>query len=256
MPEHSTPAFGPSDDLRGARFDRVPLTGARFVSSGLSDVVLRGVDVQGMDIDAPWLFEGGGVLLLNGVDVVPLVDAELDRRFPGRAERRATTPDGLRSAWAAVERAWAAAVDHAATLPAGTTDVSVGGEWSFAQTLRHLVMATDTWLNRAVLRHAEPYHPAGLANAGAEEDGLDPSAFTTDPVPYAEVLAVRAGRIAMVRDFLSAVTEADLAQQRENPWAPGHAETVLSCLHTILQEEWDHLRYATRDLAAIEAATA
>lgn len=256
MSEHTTPSFGPSDDLRGARFDRVALTGARFVSSGLSGVVLRGVDVQGMDIDAPWLFEGGGVLLLNGVDVVPLVDAELDRRFPGRADRRAATPDGLRAAWAAVERAWATTVDHVATLPDGTVDTSVDGEWSFAQTLRHLVMATDTWLNRAVLRQEEPYHPAGLANEGAEEDGLDLSIFTADPVPYPEVLAVRAGRVAMVRDFLATATEADLAGERTNPWAPEHRETVLACLHTILQEEWDHLRYATRDLARIEAGVA
>jgi hypothetical protein len=29
--------------------------------------------------------------------------------------------------------------------------------------------------------------------------------------------------------------------------------TVLSCLHTILEEEWEHHRYAVRDLAEIEA---
>jgi hypothetical protein len=38
-----------------------------------------------------------------------------------------------------------------------------------------------------------------------------------------------------------------------NPWAPDHPETVLSCLHTILEEEWEHHRYAVRDLDAIEA---
>jgi hypothetical protein len=69
----------------------------------------------------------------------------------------------------------------------------------------------------------------------------------TDP-SYAEVLAVRAERVAMVRDFLASVTDAQLDEERRNPWAPQHPETVRSCLHTILEEEWEHLRYATRDL--------
>ena len=34
--------------------------------------------------------------VVNGVDVAGLVDAELNRRFPGRELRRAQTPDGLR----------------------------------------------------------------------------------------------------------------------------------------------------------------
>ena len=121
------------------------LRGARFVRADLSGAVMRGVDLQGADLDAPWLTEQGGSLLVNGVDVAPLVDAELNRRFPGRELRRAETPEALRAAWAAVERTWAATLDRSATLPSGTVDVSVGGEWSFAQTLRHLVMATDVW---------------------------------------------------------------------------------------------------------------
>ncbi len=61
------------------------LTGARFVEADLSGVVMRGVDVQGADIDAPWLLDGEGSLRVNGVNVAPFVDAELNRRFPGRA---------------------------------------------------------------------------------------------------------------------------------------------------------------------------
>ena len=138
-------------------------------------------------------------------------------------------------------------------MPAGTVDVSVGGEWSFAQTLRHLVMATDTWLGRAILGSEQPYHPVGLADAGAEGDGLDMSVFTTVTPSYTEVPEVRAGRVAMVRDFLATVTSDELAATRTNPWAPEHQETTLSCLHVILEEEWEHHRYAVRDLDAIEA---
>ncbi len=57
----------------------------------------------------------------------------------------------------------------------------------------------------------------------------------------------------MVRDFLAAATPADLAKCARIPGAPTHAVTILSCLHTILNEEWEHHRYAVRDLEAIEA---
>lgn len=248
--------FDSSHDLRGARFVDADLHGARFVRGDLSGVVMRGVDVSGADIDAPWLLDGEGSLLVNGVDVAPLVDAELDRRYPGRSQRRATDPDGLRAAWAALERTWAATVERAASMPAGTVDVSVDGEWSFAQTLRHLVMATDVWLRRAVLEVEQPYHPLGQPNVEFEADGNDMSVFSTEAPSFDEVLEARAGRVAMVRDFLAAVTPDDLAVTRRNPWAPQYPETTLSCLHTILEEEWEHHRYAVRDLDALEAAPA
>jgi DinB superfamily/Pentapeptide repeats (8 copies) len=246
--------FGRSDDLRGAEFVGVDLSGARFRGSDLSGIQMRAVDVSDADIDAPWLLEGPSVLRVNDVDVAPYVEAELNRRFPGRAERRATDPDGLRAAWAALERTWSATLDRVAAMPPGTVDVSVGGEWSFAQTLRHLVMATDTWLRRAIWEIEQPYHPFGQPNAGADRDGLDLSIFVTDPPPYAEVLEVRAERVAMVRDFLATVTAEQLAEPRPSPWDPGYQETILSCVRTILEEEWEHHRFAVRDLAAIEAA--
>lgn len=214
---------------------------------------MRRVDVAGADIDAPWLLDGESVLRVNGVDVVPLVEAELNGRFPGRADRRAGDPGGLRAAWAALERTWAATLDRVAEMPAGTVDVSVGGEWSFAQTLRHLVMATDAWLGGPILGIDQAFHPIGQPNAEYETDGNDMSVFTTVTPSYAEVLDVRAGRVAMVRDFLATVTSDELAATRRNPWDPGHQETTLSCLHVILEEEWEHHRYAVRDLDVIEA---
>ncbi len=246
-------AFTRSDDLRGAEFTDADLRGARFTGADLSGVVMRGVDVAGAEIESPWLFHDGNVLRVNGVDVVPLVEAELNRRFPGRADRRAADPDGLRAAWAAVEQTWAATVERVAAMPAGTADVPVGGEWSFAQTLRHLVMATDVWLGRSILEIEQPIHPLGLPYSGAEADGVDMSVFTTVTPSYADVLQARAGRVAMVRDFLATVTPDVLAAARKDPWGRTHPRTTLSCLHVILEEEWEHHRYAVRDLDAIEA---
>jgi DinB superfamily/Pentapeptide repeats (8 copies) len=247
--------FTRSDELKGAEFVRADLRGARFVKADLSGVVMRGVEMQGADIDAPWLFDGDNFLRVNGVDVLPFVDAELNRRFPGRADRRAADPDGLRAAWATLERTWAATLERVAAMPAGTVDISVSDEWSFAQTLRHLVLATDMWLGRAILEIEQPFHPIGQLDAGTENDGFDRSTFATVTPSYAEVLEVRAGRVAMVRDFLATVTPEVLASTRRNPHSPDHQETVLSCLHVILDEEWEHHRYALRDLDAIEATS-
>jgi hypothetical protein len=247
--------FTGSDDLQGAEFVDANLRGARFRRADLSGVVMRAVDARGADIDAPWLFKGESFLRVNGVDVIPLVEAELNRRFPGRADRHATDPDGLRAAWAALERTWAATLERAAAMPAGAVDVSVGGEWSFAQTLRHLVMATDAWLGRAILDIEQPFHSIGQPNAEYETDGNDMSIFAAVAPPYSDVLEVRAGRVAMVRDFLATVTSDDLAAIRKNPWASEYPETILSCLHVILLEEWEHHRYAIRDLGAIDSTS-
>ena len=243
--------FNRTDDLQGAQFVDANLRGARFVRADLSGVVMRGADLAGAEIESPWLFDGESFLRINGVDVAPLIDAELNRRFPGRERRRAGDPDGLRVAWAALERTWAGTLERAAAMPAGTLDVSVDGEWSFAQTLRHLVLATDVWLSRAILGVEQPFHAFGLAGPGAADDGLDMSVFTTDTPSYAQVLEARAGRVAMVRDFVASVTPAELAAARRNPWAPDYPETTRSCLHVIFGEEWEHHRYAVRDLDAI-----
>jgi hypothetical protein len=241
--------------LRDQDFRHRSLRGTSFHDCDLAGVVVRGSDVNGMEVDSPWLVEEGGAFRVNGVDVVAYVDAELDRRFPGRGLRRATDPAGLREAWSALERSWAATLARAAAMPSGTVDASVAGEWSLAQTLRHLVMATDLWFGRAVLGRDEPFHPVGLPHddGGEGSPAYDASVFSAQSPSYDEVLEARADRQRMVRDHLAVVTADDLTTACANPHAPEHAETVLSCLHTVLEEEWEHHRYAVRDLDQLEA---
>ena len=141
-------------------------------------------------------------------------------------------------------------------MPPGTVDVSVAGEWSFAQTLRHLVLATDVWLRQAVLGVAEPFHPLGMPHVEYETAGYDMSVFTMDTPAFDDVLAARRDRVEMVRDFIAEATAEDLAVPRSNPWDPSHPETTLSCVQVILEEEWEHLRFALRDLDAIAGAPA
>lgn len=240
----------------GRRFVDEDLRGARFIGCDLRGAVMRGADLAGAELDSPWLLDGESTLLVNGVDVAPYVDAELNRRFPGREQRRAGSPAGLRAAWAGVEQAWGSAVRRARAMPEGSVDASVDGEWSFAQTLRHLVMATDVWYRRAILGVEQPYHPIGQPIAEFEADGNDMSVFAAERPSFEEVLRVRAEHVTMVRDFLAGVSDPDLLAERTNPWAPDRSETVLSCVHVILDEEWEHLRYAERDLDVLDARAA
>ena len=208
---------------------------------------MRSVDVDGLDIDSHDLFFGS--LIVNGVDVVPLVEAELDRQFPGRELQKATSPDGLRDGWTAVQAAWETTVT--ATAPE-LIDAHVDDEWSLAQTLRHLVLATDAWLRAGILRVEQPFHELGLIYGGAAEMGFDMSIFRTDAPPFEEVLAVRAERQQMVTDFLAAATPELLAEERDNPWGGDDWHpTVGDCVRVILEEEWAHLRYVRRDLALL-----
>src|SRR5579875_855399 len=218
-------------DLSGARFTRCLLPGA----------VLRGSEVDGMEIDDPHLHEGS--LWVNGVDVVAYVEAELIRRFPGRELKFATTPQGLRTAWEATEKAWAEVLPTAS----GLEGVSVDGEWSLSQTLRHLVMAINVWLHGAILGHEQPLHWIGQPFAEYVREGGDMTMFR-EPRSYDEVLAVRREHQTMVSDYLATVTEEQLEETRPHPWAPEHQVTVLHCLHVLLNEEWEHQRYAVRDL--------
>jgi hypothetical protein len=65
--------------------------------------------------------------------VVPLVDAELNRRFPGRELQKAETLAGLREDWAAVQSARRATV---ADTPADLADAHVEDEWAHLRYVR------------------------------------------------------------------------------------------------------------------------
>lgn len=99
-------------------------------------------------------------LKVNGVDVVPLVQAELDRRHPELPQIRSDDPDELREGWATIRRTWAQTMARADALPAEQVRVEVADEWSFADTLRHLIFATDAWISRPILGDPQPTGPA------------------------------------------------------------------------------------------------
>ena len=61
--------------------------------------------------------------------------------------------------------------------------------------------------------------------------------------------------VARVRTYLANVTAEQLQSPRlgddEAGYPPPSGHTVLACLHVVMDEEWNHHRYACRDLDAL-----
>jgi hypothetical protein len=239
------------EDLAGSRFDQVDFTGARFRNVDLTGTVIRGAVLVNVDIDA--LIAD---VRINGVDVVPLVEAELDRRYPDRAKMRPADADGFRQAWEILERLWQQTVARARGLAPDLLHERVDDEWSFIETLRHLVMATDAWVSRAILGQPSPWNPLGLPHDEMPDDAGVPCDKDARP-PLDQVLALRADRMATVRRVLAGLTDAELAGWTEPVTEPGYpppqSYAVRRCLQAILTEEWEHRLFAERDLSALEA---
>jgi hypothetical protein len=138
------------------------------------------------------------------------------------------------------------------STPLELVDAHVADEWSLAQTLRHLVLATDAWLRGGIMQMEQPFHEIGQIFSGATEMGFDMSIFRADAPAFEEILAVRAERQQLVTDFLATATPELLAEERDNPWGGGvWHPSVGDCMRVILEEEWAHLRYIRRDLALL-----
>ncbi len=245
---------GGSEEFRGARFDVADLRGARFTDCDLTGVTIRDGWLVNVSISGHLSH-----VTVNGVDVGDFVSAELDRRHPERVQFRALrTADDFHAMWDTIERLWADAAERAGRLPAAALAEQVGEEWSFEQTLRHLVFITDAWASRTVLDEPMPYHPLGLPQswypaADAAALGIDPTAQPS----YAEILAARADRMAVMRRIVAGLTDDGLGRPCRRSPAPGYPDeelAVANCVSVVMDEEIEHYRFAIRDLAVLKAS--
>ena len=186
-------------------------------------------------------------VVVNGVDVTAFVN-EHDPWYPLRSVLRARIPRacapvGPRCANMGGDRR------PAQRLPEEDLHESVDGEWSFVQTLRHLVFAMDKWVSAPIL--GRPFHPFGLPHSGPIEfpwPDLDREAAPS----MSEVLAARADQAISFGDYLGAVTTDDLT--RSVDVLENGAHLARDCISTVFEEEFWHHRYAERDLAKLETA--
>jgi hypothetical protein len=241
--------FAAADDLRDARFTGTDLSGARFRDVNLEDAKFIGALLVNVDISG--LVVG---LTVNGVEVGSFVEEELTRRYPERAQLFASDPEGMRTAWSIIEQLWDGTVARARRLPEDALHVRVDEEWSFVETLRHLVFVTDAWISRTVFGGVSHYHPLGLVHTGTDDEAL---ALDHDPDPTLdEVLDARRGRMALVRGLVDRLTPGELERTCAVNPSPGYPEVtthaVKNCLWTTIGEEWGHHRFAVRDLEQLE----
>ena len=256
-------------DLTGARFERVRLDDSTFHRVHLDRAQLRLVDLSGARIRGATVKEcrlravemydveiSGDLhnVVVNGVDIAPLVDAELNRRMPERALMRPEDSDGFRLAWSVLERLWADTVERARTFPEAMLHRRVDDEWSFVETLRHLGFASAAWVERMILGNPSPWHPLDLP--WDEAPGWEGVPWDREARPSLdEALSVRRRRQASVRDVIAGLGDEQLrgrVTRTEPGWPQGEDFPVVECLRIVLIEEWEHHLYAERDLNALE----
>lgn len=221
-------------NLQRAMFRDADLSGARFFHTLWSDVSIDGVVQR---------------LVVNGVDVTDHVNRH-DRWYPLRTQLEPTSAHDLCAAWATLQAEWSALIARAT---AGAPDVatrSMNGEWSLRDTLRHLLFAIEKWFGVPVLGQ-QAYTSFALPNTGSQGlawPGID---LAADP-DLAEVLAARADRIDQFTRHIEALDIDSLPAIYEVP--ENGPVPALMCFHVVLEEEFEHLRYAMRDLDAMGAA--
>jgi DinB superfamily/Pentapeptide repeats (8 copies) len=247
-------------NLRGATFTRVSLEGAKVHMADLTGSDIRAAEIsncrmRGVELIDVDIYGELQNVTINGVDIAPLVEEELNRRMPDRAKMRPDDPDGFVEAWATLERLWEGTVARATTFAEPLLHRNVDDEWSFIQTLRHLNFASAAWIGRMVLGNASPWHPLDLP--WDEAPGWDEIPWDSDARPSLDdVLAIRRERQAMVRDVMASLDAEQLGSQvsRTEPgWPQLESFPLKQCLLIVLNEEWEHRLYAERDLTALES---
>ena len=229
-------------DLAGAVFWGADLSGARFRDVNLTGATISHAWLVNVDIDA--LVD---TVVINGVDVTAFVN-ERDPWYPLRAMLRPPDPEAMRATWVALEDAWAKTVTMANALPDDRLHESVNKEWSFVQTLRHLVFAMDKWFAAPIL--GERFDPIGLPNSGSV--GFPWPGLDYDLTPsVSDALAVRAARATRFREFLESVASTDFTRPIEV--LENGTNSLQECIYTVFEEEFWHNRYAQRDLAQLDA---
>ena len=223
-------------DLRAISFHHV-----RFPGLELVDVEITG------EIDN---------VTINGVDIGPLIDAELNRRMPERAKMQPTTVEEFQEAWSTLERLWTGTEERAETTSsraaarAGARRVVVHRD-AAPPRLRERGLGRAGWCSATRV----PWHPLDLP--WDEAPGWEGIPWDREARPSLdEVLAVRRKRQAMVRDIITHLTPEQLEEtvtQTEPGWPQLEEFPLRQCLFIVINEEWHHRLYAERDLDALEA---
>ena len=227
-------------DLQGSYFRDTNLSNSRFFHTFWNDVSVDGVINR---------------LVVNGVDVTDYVNTH-DRWYPLRTQLEPATADELRSVWSTLQSHWSDLLNRVAQHEPEVALQSVNGEWSLRDTLRHLLFAMDKWFfvpildpildsERVSTLDKQSYTSIGLPNTESQDldwPGIDRHA---DP-SFDDVLRIHSERYELFTQFIKTLRFDDLPDSvdvGENGSVP-----AVMCFYVVLEEEFEHLRYALRDL--------
>lgn len=265
-------------DLRGARFHEVLLTGASFEQVRLNDaqfrmvrfdgtafqnISWRGVTMKSVELVDVEISGDVWNVVVNGVDIGPLINAELNRRDP---ERHLIWPDdaegatlaGLRAGWEVVSGRWARTIERVRAMPEGSEHRSINGEWSLVQTLRHVSYALAAWAERVAMGRERPFVPTDLPWDEGPASAWPEGAVGRDvEVPLDEAVAQWERRRDTVRDLLAGLSDEEYRTRRVEATSPGYPQVedfpLREALFVAVSEAWEHHRFATRDLDILQA---
>lgn len=220
---------------------------------------VRGLWLANAHVTGAWLmnasiegdFEG---LVMNGVEVAPLIDAELRKRHPILAKNYSRSIASRLEALDDVYAVWDALITRATVMGDEALHTQVDGEWSFAETVRHLIYATDCWFRHGVLDDGDAIH--AIAMSHSEEYGKVPAIDLDAKPSFDEVLRVRRENQAQLRTYMASLSDDDLNRPC-TPSHPGHPSgtfPVGEALWVIVNEEFWHSTYAERDLNSLSAS--
>jgi hypothetical protein len=234
-------------DLSGRDIEDLGLHNSRVRRLGMVNARVTGAYLLNASIEGD--FEG---LTMNGVLVAPLIEAELKKQHPILARNDSRSADALRAGVEDVFAIWDGLEARAVALDESRLHERVDDEWSFVETLRHLIYATDCWFRRGVLDEPEPFHAIGVTHSEAygEVPGIDLDATPT----FSEVIAARRENQAAIRAYAATLTDESVREERM-PTGRGHPAgpvPVGGAFWVVVNEEFWHSTYAARDLSVLE----
>lgn len=255
-------------DLTGARFEQVRLSDSsfrmvRFDGSTFQNISWHGVQMTSVELVDVEITGDVWNVVINGVDVGPLINDELNRRDPERALLFPTDPDqrsvaDLRQAWDIVSQRWADTIERVRTMPPGSEHRSVNGEWSLVQTLRHISYALAVWVERVALGRDRPLVRTDLPWDEAPDDAHHQDAVGRDTeVPLKEAVAQWERRRDTVRELLANLDDEELRTRRVDATSPGYPQVedfqLSEAVFIGMSETWEHHGFAARDLDLLAA---
>jgi hypothetical protein len=243
-----------NQDLSGAVFSCVNLRHAVFNDVNLEKASIRNVNLANASIEDANIMG----MTVFGFRIDELIEAELDRRDPERAQLRMDDPYDPTSVRRVMEMLEQRRDVFRATLRSAPPDHlckrPAKGRWSAIEHTRHLVFAEDLYTNRWILRNDEPWTRLGLLPA-----------FLAKRAPFADVGSEPCDDIetvlsawdaihARTQEFVRTVTAAGL--RRDTSDIDFGQGTVGGILQGMVVHDLHHIRKAEAALSAAKSESA